>query len=96
MMSTESGFVYGDVLDEIKVLSMHSPTTYYVIRCGYVSWGKNDDFKPVIYVLMEYKGYLEKHTNPPHYMIEPDKDGVSDVTKVINAIEELKKRFRIK
>lgn len=45
---------------------------------------------------MEYKGHLETHTNPPHYMIEPDKKGVSDITKVINAIEELKIKFKIK
>lgn len=45
---------------------------------------------------MEYKGHLEMHTNPPHYMIEPDRLGVSDLTKVINAMEEMKRRFNIK
>jgi hypothetical protein len=95
-MNNEVGIVYGEVFDEIKVQSMHSPTTKYVIRCGNVSWSKNADFRPVIYVLMEYKGYIEMYTNPPHYMIEPDKNGESDITKVINAMEELKKKFKIK
>lgn len=89
------GIVYGKIYDEIKLQSMHSATTKYVVRCGDVSWSKNGHFKPVIYVLMEYKGYLETHTNPPHYMIEPDENGTSDITKVINAMQELKIRFKI-
>lgn len=75
---------------------MHSSTTKYVVRFGDVSWVKDRNFKPVIYVLMKYKWHLQTHTNPPHYMIEADKSGVSDVTKIINAMEELKKRFKIK
>lgn len=90
------GIVYGEIYDEIKVQSMHSSTTKYVVRCGNVSWGKDGNFKPVIYVLMEYRGYIETYTNPPHYMIEPDESGISDITKVINAMEELKKRFKVK
>ncbi|GIM29314.1 hypothetical protein CPJCM30710_19800 [Clostridium polyendosporum] len=88
--------VYGKVYDEIKVQSMHSSTTKYVVRCGDVSWGRDGNYKPVIYVLMEYKEHLETYTNPPHYMIEPDVTGISDITKVINAIEKLKKKFNIK
>lgn len=94
-MNNKKGVVYGQVIDEIKVQSMHSPTTSYVIRLGNVSWARNGEFRPSIYVLMEYKGYVKKESNPPHYMVEPDENGISDITKVINAMEELKKRHDI-
>ncbi|MBB6215064.1 hypothetical protein HNQ80_001153 [Anaerosolibacter carboniphilus] len=94
-MNNKGSVVYGEVFQEICIQSMHSPTTKYVVRCGNVSWGKNGHFKPAIYVLMKYKNYIEKHTNPPHYMIEPDNNGISDVTKVIDAIQELKQKFGI-
>lgn len=51
-MNSLSVNVYGEVFDEIKVQSMHSPTTKYVIRCGNVSWSKNGNYKPVIYILI--------------------------------------------
>lgn len=70
----------------------HSEDAYYRVVYGDVDWEENNDFKRAIYVLM---GYGEKLTyrRVAHILTTANSSNdISDLEKVLSAIQRLKDR----
>lgn len=88
--------VYGKTIHyEKRIKSTFNKSRTYIIKLGDVSWKKNGDFTPAVYVLVEYNG-IEQKTINPHFLIEPDENGLSDLTRILEAMSEIKQKFKIK
>lgn len=92
----EENVVYGtNIYFEKRIKSTASKSRSYVVKLGDVSWGKDGNFIPAVYVLVEYSGVEQKTINP-HILIDPSEDGMSDFTKILEVMKEIKERFKIK
>lgn len=81
----------GNVYDEIEVCSTAGKYRTYLVRLGDVSWDRNRNYVPTIYILVKYNGIIQ-YDIPPHFLLEPDKDGISDFEKIEKALKQLKDR----
>jgi len=80
---------------EIKVPAHHKkPNTYYIVSYGLVDWDKNGDFKPAVYIIMEYNGF-RAYQQPAHIITEKNADGKSDFDNVMEAINKLKEEYEL-
>lgn len=89
--------VYGEPYDKIEVKSSISPTRTYSIRFGEVTWSDSIGTVLSIYIVVEYNGIPQMYERPiiPHYLLEPDENGVSDFVKVHKAMEEIARRNKL-
>ena len=86
--------VYGESYDKIVVKSSISSTRTYSVRFGEVTWNERIGTVLAIYIVIEYNGIPQMFYNPiiPHFLVEPDSNGVSDFINVLRAMEEMARR----
>lgn len=88
------GKVYCEVIKEYKVPSFNDEKAVYLVRYGYVDWYRDGNKRLAVYVLMQYNGRI-KYINPPHILIDKDKSGRSDLTRVMKMISMLMREYKL-
>lgn len=78
----------------IVIPANHAPGVNYLVTYGNVDWKKDGAERTAIYILMEYQGRVSYQT-PAHITTERGADGKSDLDRVLEAIEKLKKEYNL-
>ncbi|WP_046174526.1 hypothetical protein [Domibacillus indicus] len=89
--------IHKEPIDYIRIPApQHSKDAFYEVRYGDVDWddsGEENKFQRAVYVVM---GYGEKlsYRRVAHILTtaNPEENGLSDLEKVLAAIEKIKKR----
>lgn len=86
--------VYGQVFDQITVDSSISSKRKYSIRLGEVRWNDEAGKAIAVYIVVEYDGIPQMYERPviPHFLVELDKSGESDLSKILKGLNEIRKR----
>ncbi|NMM65255.1 hypothetical protein HBE96_21970 [Clostridium sp. P21] len=88
------GKVYCEVLKEYKVPSSNDEKAIYLVRYGYVDWYRDGNKRLAVYILMQYNSRI-KYINPAHLLVEKDKNGRSDFSRVMKMIGLLMREFKL-
>ncbi|MFC2947685.1 hypothetical protein [Virgibacillus sediminis] len=92
--------IHKEPIDYIRVPApQHSEDAFYEVRYGDVDWedtGEENNYKRAVYIVMGY-GDKMAYRRVPHILTSsnPDENGLSDLEKVMTAIEKIRKRNSI-
>lgn len=92
--------IHKEPIDFIRIPApQHSSDAFYEVRYGDVDWedsGNESNQERAVYVVMGY-GDTVAYRRVPHILTSsnPDENGLSDLEKVLAAIEKIRRRNNI-
>jgi hypothetical protein len=99
-MGGEKMPIHQEPIDFIRIPApQHSPDAFYEVRYGDVDWedsGDDSNYQRAVYVVMGY-GDRMAYRRVPHILttFNPNENGLSDLEKVLAAIEKIRERNNI-